>query len=51
MENVTARWSSEEKQMLKSVSFSLKSGELGVIIGPVGSGKVNHKLKALKNDP
>jgi ABC-type glutathione transport system ATPase component len=43
MTYVSAEWSKmQEGDTLKSISLSIKSGELSAIIGPVGSGKVYH---------
>lgn len=42
LENVTTRWpsSSTEGHMLTNLSFTVEAGQLMVIVGPVGAGKV-----------
>ena len=41
MEDVTGRWSKEEKQdTIASINLTAKPGQLLAVIGPVGSGKV-----------
>lgn len=47
MSGVTAKWSNlTEENTLTNVSFSVKAGELLVVVGPVGSGKVTQSCSS-----
>ena len=50
MDNVTASWTQGiPEATLRCVNLCMKEDELGVIIGPVGSGKVLGQLKTLSH--